>query len=144
MIAKQTLVDLGMVLLVPVVLVGGYYAFGGPTDDALLTEATPSVIGPNEPGAKTKLALDTLNGISFDDSLFKDEAFTSLASFTVDIPEVPLTRDYPFTPPREISERLRLSKTGTVISKPTSVTSSKTTSSPSAKIDSIRISTSGK
>jgi hypothetical protein len=88
------------------------------------------------------LALDTLSGIALDDALFKDEAFTSLSTFNVTIPEVEISRDFPFTPPAVIEEKLRQARLGNVANKPKTT---QTVSAPnlSQKINDLKKSISG-
>jgi hypothetical protein len=124
MYVKQILIDIGIVLVAPALVLGGYFVWGTGDSGSLLSDAPTVALGPNEPGAKTKLALDTLRGIVFDDSLFKDEAFTSLTPFYVTIPEVPLSRDNPFVPPPVIAELLRNARNKDTV-KPASSTSTK-------------------
>lgn len=142
MFAKHILIDLGIVLLAPVVVIGSYTIWGG-ADDSQLLSAPPAQVGnADEPGVKTQNILGVLNGIRLDDSLFKDEAFTSLTAFHVTIPEVPLVRDYPFTPPPIIEERLRQARLG--IKAPLSASQSASTVNVSQKIDTLKKSLTGK
>jgi hypothetical protein len=140
MFAKQALIDLGIVLLVPVILVGGYFVWGSGGETALLSANPNANLSPDQPGAKTKLALDTLGGTTLDDSLFRDEAFTTLTAYNVTIPEVDLSRDYPFTPPPIIEEKLRQARLGISPNKPatTKPSSPASTQNLSQKIDSLK------
>lgn len=142
MLAKQALIDLGIVLLAPVVVIGSYIIWGGPDDTALLSAPPEATVNLDEPGVKTQNILGVLNGIRLDDSLFKDEAFTSLTAFNVTIPEVPLLRDYPFTPPPIIEERLRQARLG--IKAPLSTSQSASTVNVTQKIDTLKKSLTGK
>ena len=148
MLAKQALIDLGIVLLVPVLVVGGYLLWGNGGESALLSATPNANLSPDMPGAKTKLALDTLSGITLTDALFKDEAFTSLTAFTVTIPQVELSRDYPFTPPAIIEEKLRQARLGISASKTDTAaakgTQSASTPNLSKKIDDLKKSVVGK
>ena len=136
MVVKQVFIDLAIVLSIPVILIGGNLTFGGSEDIAPI--ASPStVIGAKDAGAKTKQALDILHGIKLDNALFKDEAYTSLTPFSAEIPEVPLLRSFPFTPPAIIEARLRQARLNngavkTVIATPV------TTQNLSAKIDALK------
>lgn len=136
MFAKQALIDLGIVLIIPAFIVGGYYSWGGSTEMLLMTEQPIGTLGPDEPGEKTKLVLDTLNGIVLTDALFKDEAFTTLSSFSVPIPEVPLSRPNPFTPPPVIEERIRQGRLGNQTSR--AILSAPSTQTLSSKIDDLK------
>jgi hypothetical protein len=142
MFAKQALIDLGIVLIAPVLVIGSFFLWGGAGDTALLSGTPTADLSPDQPGAKTKLALDTLSGIALDDALFKDEAFTSLSTFNVTIPEVEISRDFPFTPPAVIEEKLRQARLGNVANKPKTT---QTVSAPnlSQKINDLKKSISG-
>ena len=142
MFAKQALLDLGIILIVPVLIVGGYFRWGDGGETALLSGTPTANLTPDQPGAKTKLALDTLSGITLDNALFKDEAFTSLTAFSVTIPEVDLSRDYPFTPPAIIEQKLRQARLGSPGRTTTAV--SPGVSDLSKKIDSLKKSLTGK
>lgn len=142
MLAKQALIDLGIVLLAPVVVIGSYIIWGGPDDTALLSAPPTETVNLNEPGVKTQNILGVLSGTRLDDSLFKDEAFTSLTAFNVTIPEVPLLRDYPFTPPPIIEERLRQARLGQKYGASQLPTTS--TADVSQKIDTLKKSLTGK
>jgi hypothetical protein len=135
MLGRQLLTDIGIILAAPIVVIGGYFLWGNPDTVQLLSEAPVVRIGADEPGAKTKLALDTLNGITLSDALFKDEAFTSLTTFSAEIPEVALSRDNPFVPPPAIAEKIRQARLNGVSKTATSVT---TPLSLSEKIDQLK------
>ncbi len=139
MLAKQALIDLGIVLLVPVIIVGASFIWGGAGETALLSGTPSADLSPDQPGAKTKLALDTLSGITLDDALFKDEAFTSLDTFSVTIPEVALSRDFPFTPPAAVEEKLRQARLGhTAPTTKTGIAQTASTQNMSQKIDAAK------
>jgi hypothetical protein len=63
MFAKQALIDLGIVLIAPVLVIGSFFLWGGAGDTALLSGTPTADLSPDQPGAKTKLALDTLSGV---------------------------------------------------------------------------------
>ncbi len=111
MMGKQAFVDLLIVLVIPAVIVGAYFVWfrNGDTTDLLTSTASQDKgqVAANQPGAKIELALKTLKTIHLDDSLFKDPAYLSLKTYTINIPSVPISRPFPFTPPPEILERLR-------------------------------------
>lgn len=112
MMGKQAFVDLLIVLVLPAFIVGAYYVwFRGATNTTDLLSATAwqdkGQVAANQPGAKTELALKTLRSIHLDDSLFKDPAYLSLKTYTINIPSVPISRPFPFTPPPIVAERLR-------------------------------------
>ena len=136
MVVKQVFIDLAILLSIPVIFIGGNLAFGG-SDEGGLSVAPSQVIAVNEAGAKTKQALDMLHGIKLDDSLFKDEAYTSLTPFSAQIPEVPLLRNFPFTPPAIIEERLRQARLNNGPAK-TVVATPVTAQNLSAKIDALK------
>lgn len=96
---KKTLYDVLVMLVIPALLAGGYYLWGGENDSALLSLVVPSE-ETREYGAKTKEAVAKLNSIKMDAAFFQDPAFLSLQEFKVEIDfNVPLGRSYPFTPP---------------------------------------------
>ena len=112
MMGKQAFVDLLIVLVLPVLIVGAYFVWFRGADSNVLLSATSgqATIPANQPGAKTELALKTLKTIHLDDSLFKDPAYLSLKTYTINIPSVPVSRPFPFTPPPAVLERLRESR----------------------------------
>lgn len=106
--SKQVLIDIGVVLVIPALVLAGLYFLNSKSDNALLSLVAP----PTEEhiGAKAKIALETLKSISMDDSLFKDtcdpgvdgdpcRVYQSLQEFHVDVPPATLGRTYPFVPP---------------------------------------------
>lgn len=100
--AKQLLIDILVVLVVPILFIGGYYFFKA--DSAELLSSLPLIAGTQgevdpELGKKTEVALALLSSIEFDDSLFSDPAYLLLKKYTVEIPSVELGRSFPFTPP---------------------------------------------
>ncbi len=99
--------DIVAVLLVPLLLAGGYYFWSGDEDSALLSLVVTKQDG-QEFGAKAKAALEKLRSIKMDGSLFEDPAYLSLKEFHVDIDMViPLGRPYPFTPPDVLRNRVK-------------------------------------
>ena len=112
---KQIMIDILVVLLVPVILIGGYY-FWKTNDGTLLSFVSSDITLPGdedkELGAKTKLALVTLNSIDFNAEFFKDEAFASLRDLTATVSTTPLGREYPFTSPELIKKLIKNSKPG--------------------------------
>jgi hypothetical protein len=96
--AKQTLIDVGIVLALPLLVLAGLY-FWSPNanDTALLSLVAPS----QEPefGAKARAALEKLKSITMDGSLFDDTVYLSLQEFHVDVEPAVLGRTYPFAPP---------------------------------------------
>jgi hypothetical protein len=110
MLGKQAFVDILIVLIVPILIISGYYFWWRVDGEGLLSLSAPAQEdSSNEPGTKTKMALDALS-IKLDDSLFKDPAYLALKNYVFDIPSVPLSRPYPFTPPPVIQELLREAK----------------------------------
>lgn len=136
MMGKQAFVDLFIVLVIPALFVGAYFAwFRGVDSNTLLSSTNGQAIIPaDQPGAKTELALKALLTINLDDSLFKDPAYLSLKTYTINIPSVPISRPFPFTPPPVVLERLRQSRFSAK-----SITASNVVT-PSAKIDALGIS----
>jgi hypothetical protein len=101
--AKQLLIDVLIVLVTPILLIGGYYVFK--TDGSELLSVIPSFVGTQnevdpELGKKTEVALAMLSAIQLDDSLFTDPAYLMLKKYTVQIPSAELGRSNPFTPPQ--------------------------------------------
>ncbi len=100
--AKQFLIDVLVVLITPILFIGGYYFLK--TDSSALLSATPFIGTQNEVdpelGKKTEVALALLSSIQFDDSLFSDPAYLLLKKYTVEIPSADLGRSFPFTPPQ--------------------------------------------
>ena len=109
MMGKQSLIDVLVVLVVPALFIGGYYFWWRTDSTSLLSVSSGAVAdrSADEPGAKTRLALETLNTITLSDALFKDPAFLSLKTYRVEIPTVPLSRAYPFTQPQILLDRMR-------------------------------------
>ena len=136
---KQIIIDILVVVTLPVLIIGVYFFAFRTNDPTLLT--APPILGANaeeEPGVKTKQALDTLRGISLDGGLFSDPAYNVLQPYVVSIPPASTSRKYPFTPPPIIEERLRQAKLGRNLSKDTSVNSNTSDSSYAAKIDQLK------
>ena len=118
MMGKQAFVDLLIVLVIPALVVGAYFVwFRGPTNTIDLLSPTAwqdkGQVAANQPGAKTELILKTLRTIHLDDSLFKDPAYLSLKTYTINIPSVPISRPFPFTPPPVILEQLKAAHSST-------------------------------
>lgn len=136
MMGKQAVVDLLIVLVLPAFIVGVYFVWFRSSDSNVLLSATSgqATISANQPGAKTELALKTLKSIHLDDSLFKDPAYLSLKTYTINILSVPVSRPFPFTPPPVVLERLRDAHYNGKNSTATNVASSGT------KIDALGIS----
>ena len=139
---KQILIDILVVITLPILIIGVYF-LGFRTNDPTII-ASPPVLGASaaeDPGVKTKQALDTLKGLSLDGSLFTDPAYTSLKPFAVGIPSASTSRKYPFTPPPIIEERIRQSKLGHNFSKDTLGTTDKADTSNTSftsKIDQLK------
>ncbi len=136
MMGKQAFVDLLIVLVIPALIVGAYFVWfrGGDSNVQLSGTTGQATISANLPGAKTELALKTLKSIHLDDSLFKDPAYLSLKTYTVNIPSVPISRPFPFTSPPEVIQLLRDANYSTKSTKATNAVSSGT------KIDALGIS----
>ena len=111
MMGKQAFVDLLIVLVIPALILGAYFTWFRSAETVAVLSPTAwqdkSQVAASQPGTKTELALKTLKSIHLDDSLFKDPAYLSLKTYTINIPSVPVSRPFPFTPPPAVSERLR-------------------------------------
>lgn len=116
MAGKQILTDIIVVVMFPLLLIGGYFSFKS-EDGALLSLAAPAVA--TTPGAegqklgeKTATALVLLRSIpqELNQSLFTDPAYLMLKDYRVTIPTIPLGRANPFTPPPELENLSRFSK----------------------------------
>ena len=96
---KQAFVDLLIVLVIPALIVGAYFVWFRGGESTVLLSSTAwqdkDQVAAHQPGAKTELALKTLRTIHLDDSLFKDPAYLSLKTYTINIPSVPVSRPFP-------------------------------------------------
>ena len=135
---KQALIDVLIVLVVPGILALGYYFWKGGSAGSLsfvsfTTQALPGDER-NDLGAKVKVALDELNAIHFDQSIFDDPAYLSLEDFTPEVATSSIGREYPFSPPDVILEMVRTSRlqAGGSTKKPPATTN------PAAKIDILK------
>ncbi len=103
---KQAIFDVLIVIVAPIVLVAGYLYLGADQIASLFTSAlmggTPLPGIDEEMGTKSKAALNELNSINFDESLFADPTFLSLVDFTGTIATSSVGRKYPFSPPEEV------------------------------------------
>lgn len=138
MMAKQIITDIVVVIILPLLLIGGYYSFKS-EDGALLSLASPSVAmvpgdGGQELGVKTTTALELLRSIprELDQSLFNDPAYLMLKDYQVTIPTIPLGRVNPFTPP---SVLVNLSRSARASNAATAHEVAPNTPSSSAKLD---------
>lgn len=111
MLGKQIFLDIVIILSIPILIIGVYFLSFRDSNSASLS-VTSEILksDPNAPGTRTKLALQTLNTIALNDSLFRDPAFLSLRKYPVEIPTAELMREYPFTPAPEVQEMLRRAK----------------------------------
>jgi hypothetical protein len=131
---KQIIVDIVVVIVLPLLFLGGYYSLK--SDDGVflsLTEPTVAV-QPGEEGqelgAKTATALVLLRSIppELDQSLFNDPAYLMLRDYRVTIPTIPLGRANPFTPPPVLESLSRFSRSADalpVVVAPTAASSAK-------------------
>lgn len=107
---RQTVIDVVVVLIIPLVIVGGYYFWKQGDGPSLLSAIAPGFAErPGEEtkdlGAKTKVALATLNSIKLDNSIFNDPVYQSLRDFPVTIATSTIGREYPFSLPSVIQEK---------------------------------------
>jgi hypothetical protein len=101
---KQLLIDIVVVLGIPIAIVFAYYYIMGPEAGFLIvpdtfTSATP---GADATGGHVEDVLTQLNSISFDKSIFDDEAFLSFEDYTKPISTTTIGREFPFTLPDEL------------------------------------------
>jgi hypothetical protein len=137
MMGKQIIVDIVVVVILPALLIGGYYLFKN-SDDALLSFVSPTTLPAGQDlGAKTKNALILLRSIppTLDQSLFNDPAYLMLKDYQVTIPTISLGRVNPFTPPAILENISRSTRNSTA-----ALVKSVTPISPSAaaKIDLLK------
>ena len=105
------MIDIAIVLSVPMLIIGGYFLWFRDTSGPLLSAGSDVInTQADGPGSRTKQALQTLNTITLNDSLFKDPAFLALTTYSVSIPTSDISREYPFTPTPEISEMMKRAK----------------------------------
>lgn len=132
MFGKQALVDLVIVMTIPLLVLGGYFVWFRNAQSTEIVSPTAwldkNEVAANQPGAKTEAALKILRSIRLDDSLFKDPAYLILKTYVVNIPEVPLSRPFPFTAPPAVLERINNARGKTAL---TDIT-------PAAKIDTTK------
>lgn len=112
---KQIVIDIAVVVITPIVLLGAYFVFHTEDPNDLLSDAPGgAVIKPGEeagaPGGKARQALAVLRTLSIDVKFFDDPIFVSLQDFPVDVPTVPIGREYPFSMPRDLELRGALMK----------------------------------
>lgn len=140
---KQTIIDIAVVLLIPLIIVVGFYFWKQDDAPSLLSIIAPGLAAKpgtegNDLGAKTKIALATLNSIKLDNSIFNDPVYQSLRYFPVTIETSSLGRDYPFSMP----EGIRSKETKTAVSdaayRASIAASAKSTVSISAKLDGLK------
>lgn len=104
---KQALFDVLIVIVAPIVLMTGYLYLGADQISSIFSTALMGVIplpgADEEMGTKSKVALNELNSINFDESLFVDPTFASLYDFTGTIATSSVGRKYPFSLPDEVA-----------------------------------------
>lgn len=86
------------ILIAAVLLVGGYFAFFSGAGSSALLSSSSGTAATSQVSKELLVTIGNLKGISLDNKLFVDEAFTSLVDFHVDIPLQPVGRDNPFQP----------------------------------------------
>ncbi len=120
---KQFIFDIVVVGVIPLLFLGGYFAFKKSDTDLLSSVLPPSMLAPGqakeELGAKTKTALVTLKSIQLNDSLFADPAYLALREYPVTIATTTLGRTNPFVPPPAIVELQRRAKGSSSVVTPT-------------------------
>ena len=142
---KRILIDVLVVLVLPVMLIFGYkYVDTGGVPNLLssyLTDPTaPDLPAGQDLGAKTKLVLEKLNSIHFDDSIFTDPVFFSLVDFTQPISTSTIGRPYPFSTPDQLKAMTVNAKKrlGTEVSIPNTKTTIPVNASISKKLDAVK------
>lgn len=95
---KQTLFDVLIVMVVPALIIVGYFTMHnlGGTQELIQTITGSNAPNPNELGARTTTALNELNKIQLDSSIFELTEFKSLKFSQVAIPEAQVGRKNPF------------------------------------------------
>ncbi|HXK38366.1 MAG TPA: hypothetical protein VJ579_04850 [Candidatus Paceibacterota bacterium] len=96
---KQTLFDMLIVMVVPALIFVGYITMHniGGTQELIQTITGGNVPKADEPGARTTLALNELDKIQLDSSIFSLTEFKSLKFSQATIPDEPIGRKNPFT-----------------------------------------------
>lgn len=96
---KQVLFDILIVLVVPILIVVGYFTVKniGGTQDLLQTITGNSGPKADELGARTTTALNELEKIQLDSSIFSLTEFKSLKFTQAPVPDEPIGRKNPFT-----------------------------------------------
>jgi hypothetical protein len=96
---KQTLFDMLIVMVVPVLIIVGYITMHniGGTTELLQTITGGNTPKADEPGARTTMALNELEKIQLDSSIFSLTEFKSLKFTQVKVPDEPIGRKNPFT-----------------------------------------------
>ena len=113
MIGKQILIDIGVVIIAPLVLVVGYYYFFPPELVVDSSGAEPlRVSAEDKPGGKARMALAQLRSTNIDVEFFRDPAFIALKEHSVTIPSSALGRANPFIIPEELLVKEKNSKPG--------------------------------
>lgn len=141
---RQTVIDIVVVLVIPLVIVAGYYFWKQQDSPSLLSLIAPSLAAKpgeeaKELGVKVTVALATLNAIKLDNSIFNDPVYNSLRYFPVTIATTTIGRDYPFTSPESIREKERRGRTSDAAYRASVNASMKATADVSTKLDGIKI-----
>jgi hypothetical protein len=95
--AHQTLVDIAIVLLVPAIILGAFYAIKS-ADDSPLFSVKDGVEEDSTRGEVVREALATLRGIELDATFFDSPAFQKLVEYPVTLPTPSFGRENPFVP----------------------------------------------
>lgn len=138
---RQTVIDIVVVLVIPLVILAGFYFWKKEDSPPLLSLIAPSLVAKpgeesKELGAKVKIALATLNSIKMDNSIFNDPVYQSLRDFPVTIATSTLGREYPFSLPESIREKERQNRSASEAAYRASI---KASASASTKLDAIVI-----
>ncbi len=95
---KQTLFDILIVMVVPALIIVGYFTVKnlGGTQELIQTITGSNAPKANELGARTTTALNELENIQLDSSIFALKEFKDLKFSQEAIPDVPIGRKNPF------------------------------------------------
>jgi hypothetical protein len=113
---KQYIIDLGIILGFPGLLLGLYFYMGGNISSSFSFLSVGGLSLPGNDtgqlGEKAKMTLEALRSTTLDTAIFDDPAYQSLRDYSVEIPTTVLGREYPFSLPDEVQEMLNKSRGG--------------------------------